>query len=775
MMNALERKPERRSHALGEGKLPQPHLVRLVALVLVLATVSFSPPFQTDEKRAEAELRALVSRSSSVSDAALVALEKKYPETTAAGLALFLRGYRKYRAGQYGDAAALLTHPLIARKTKLADHALMYAARSWAEAGRLSEAEKLFVRLWQQYPTSIHARPALYQAARLAMERNEWRAAISYLEPMASAGDVNALLLQARCYESLGETKTAVALYERVHFDLPPTKESPTARDRLRALGVNVDDLSRYSWERARGRADRLYQAKAYTEAVTAYRQLLKYFPRAAEDDLIALRLGVSLYETGRPREALHVFRQVSRRSADRESEALYYSGECWKRLGNEAEFLATSRRLVEQYPQSPWAARTLYSRGLFLLKADRVEEGVEAFGQLLTLHPMAAEAREASWRVGWIAYRRGDYERAAGQLIEHVARYPRSEYLLQAAYWAARAEEKLGRWDRARSLYNRLIERSPLSYYGQRARERLKALDSRSSARSAAVNSSANASLRRTRNRPGRSGQVLAMSRPQSQDDLFARAWAHLERVTPPSETATPTALERVEKATQLRWLQLDDLALGELEAAQKESPTSHRVNVEIARIYRDQANHLAAITAVGRAHPDYLSYRGDELPEEVFRLLFPLTHWNLIQENCRRQGLDPYLVAGLIRQESGFLVRARSVANARGLMQIIPSTGRLVARRYGLRRFRPDQLYDPALNIRLGTTYLADMIERFGRIEYALAAYNAGPLRVVRWIRELPSGDMDEWVESIPITETRLYVQAVLRNRAYYQRIYG
>lgn len=771
-MDALGTKTQRHSRALGEEKESlRPHLARLAILALVLAAVSFSPPFQADEKRAEAELRALMSRSSSVSDAALLALEKKYPETTAAGLALFLRGYRKYRAGQYGEAAALLTHPLIARKTKLADHALMYAAQSWAEARRLAEAEKLFVRLWQQYPNSIHARPALDQAARLAMERNDWRMAISYLDPVASAGDVGALLIQARCSEKLGEVRKAITLYERVHFDLPPTKESPMARDRLRALGVNVDDLSRYSWERARGRADRLYQAKAYTEAVTAYRQLLKYFPQAAEDDLIALRLGVSLYETGRLREALHVLRRVSRQSADRESEALYYSGECWKRLGNEAEFLATSRRLVEQYPRSPWAARTLYSRGLFFLKADRVEESLDAFRQLLTLHPTAPEAPEASWRVGWISYRRGDYERAAEQLIEHVARYPRSEYLLQAAYWAARAQERLGHRDRARALYNRLIERSPYSYYGLRASERLKSLGQSSSTATSRFSPNISSDIG-NRSRPSSQASAAPVD---PQDDPFSRALAHLERATPPSETATPAAFERVEKATQLRWLQLDDLALSELEAAQRESPTSHRVNVEIARIYRDQANHLAAINAVRRAHPDYLSYQGNELPEEVFRLLFPLAHWNLIRENCRRQGLDPYLVAGLIRQESGFLVRARSVANARGLMQIIPSTGRLVARRYGLHRFRPNQLYDPALNIRLGTTYLADMIERFGRIEYALAAYNAGPLRVVRWMRELPSGEMDEWVESIPITETRLYVQAVLRNRAYYQRIYG
>jgi soluble lytic murein transglycosylase len=97
------------------------------------------------------------------------------------------------------------------------------------------------------------------------------------------------------------------------------------------------------------------------------------------------------------------------------------------------------------------------------------------------------------------------------------------------------------------------------------------------------------------------------------------------------------------------------------------------------------------------------------------------------------------------------------------------------LVARRYGLRLSSPERLYDPALNIRLGTAYLAEQLRRFGRVEYALAAYNAGPVRVARWLTELPVEEIDEWVESIPITETRQYVKSVLRNVAHYRRIYG
>jgi soluble lytic murein transglycosylase len=174
-------------------------------------------------------------------------------------------------------------------------------------------------------------------------------------------------------------------------------------------------------------------------------------------------------------------------------------------------------------------------------------------------------------------------------------------------------------------------------------------------------------------------------------------------------------------------------------------------------------------------QAHPEYTLYQGGEVPRDVEELLFPLAYWETIRRESQTYGLDPYVVAGLIRQESAFDPNARSHANALGLMQIIPSTGQLVARRQGLRKISPSQLFEPELNIRLGSSYLANLVQQFGRVEYAAAAYNGGPARVSRWVRESPEQEIDEWVESIPIRETRLYVQAVTRNAAHYRRLYG
>jgi len=707
-----------------------------------------------EASRAMTELRALFARGGQPSDAELQALERRHPNTSAAALARFWRGYRKYTAREYAAAADLFKDPLIPARTKLGDYALYYLAKSLQALGRAAEAEAQWVKLWHTYPTSLHARSALLEAARSALDRGAAMKAITDVAPLAEAGDVSALLLQADGYEKLGQTERAIRVYERIHFDLPPARESPRARERLRRLGVNVDEVARYGWERARGRADRLYEAGAYEEAAQAYRALRAAFPEVMREPIVLLRFGVSLLRTGAVREASVVLQQASERaSAQLQAEALYFLAESHRRLGRAAEFVEMSRRLVERHPRSPFAARTLLDRARFHERRGEREEALAAYRQLISGHPDSEVAPEAFWTLGWEAYRRKAYEEASRTLLSLVARHPQSELLAQAAYWAARAEERLGRNDRAALLYEKLVERYRDAYYGQWARQRAERLKARGVVASWPAR---------------RQGESLG-------DPLLERAIANLHPIRAPEETAGPATLERVEKAVELRAIRLDEWALGELTAAQREAPTSPRVCLELARLYRDRGDPLAAINVLRQAHPEYAAYRGDEVSQEVLRLLFPLVYWDLIRRNAEAQGLDPYLVAGLIRQESGFHPRARSVANARGLMQVIPSTGRLVARRYGLRRLSPERLYDPALNIRLGTTYLAEQVRRFGQIEYALAAYNAGPLRVARWLRELPTEEMDEWIESIPITETRQYVKSILRNVAHYRRIYG
>ncbi len=175
-------------------------------------------------------------------------------------------------------------------------------------------------------------------------------------------------------------------------------------------------------------------------------------------------------------------------------------------------------------------------------------------------------------------------------------------------------------------------------------------------------------------------------------------------------------------------------------------------------------------------RAYPQYLAAGGEQIPADVLRVLFPVNYWALIKRYSAERQLDPYMIAALIAQESTFTADVRSAANAYGLMQLLPSTGRQYARTLQIRRrFSIGKLTTAETNIRMGTAYFADLVRQFGGVHYALATYNAGPNRVARWISERPGIDRDEFIDDIPFPETQNYVKKILGTAEDYRRLYG
>jgi hypothetical protein len=151
------------------------------------------------------------------------------------------------------------------------------------------------------------------------------------------------------------------------------------------------------------------------------------------------------------------------------------------------------------------------------------------------------------------------------------------------------------------------------------------------------------------------------------------------------------------------------------------------------------------------------YVTETGDSLPDAVWQILFPIQFTDLLTTNAGAAGVDPALVAAVIQQESTFDPGAVSAVGAHGLMQLMPPTGRALARAAGIKRLAVSQLHDPEVGLKLGSVYLREMIDRFGgKIERAVAAYNAGPHRVAVWNQARPGMSAEEFVDSIPFSET-------------------
>ena len=198
-------------------------------------------------------------------------------------------------------------------------------------------------------------------------------------------------------------------------------------------------------------------------------------------------------------------------------------------------------------------------------------------------------------------------------------------------------------------------------------------------------------------------------------------------------------------------------------------------RLLLEAAQAAAAAGHYGAAIVTVRQIFPQLESQPFSNVPRDVWRVAYALPFEASIRRWSAKAGVDPMLVAGLIRQESAFQPEARSGKSAIGLMQLIGPTARLSGASTKKFDIRAPSWFDPDYNVRLGTVYVANLVKQFGSVESALAAYNAGEDRVISWTSGQTYRETAEFVDSIPFTETRQYVQIVTRNADIYRRLYG
>ncbi len=714
---------------------------RLCFVIIVLAALSSTFMSGCESTRGNdaddlARLRTLMRAPTLPNDDVLARLESAHKGTPLGALAKFARARARFERKDWNGAAAMLEADLSA--TGLEDYALFMRARALEEAGRRVEARAAYEELARKFPRSPRTRDARVRAATLAVESGQGAAVPALLKDLLAQNDPAALLVAARAMERSGDARRALDFYRRLYFAAPAAAESAEAATAILRL---QGSLAAENADEARTRADRLFEAKLFKEATEAYGELVARFPRVL-DAQTNLRRGIAAYNARLFAESLSALIAVPASSGETKAEALYYTALVHAQTRQWTAAQNTADELRRLFPQSQWAPRLFTALGYAardakdLFQATRFwRAGVEAFRG-------ATEVAAAQFELAWLDHQARNYAAAARGFIEYLARYAdrHTDFRGRAAYWAARDAERAGRLSDARALYQALQKRYDATWYGYLARQRL------AETGGAAV---------------GVAGDV-------------AKALASLETVSVAAETAGPAEDQRLVRAEKLAVLGLDDWAFEELQLARASAPTSPRVNLALARLHRLRGETFQAFSALRQSYPDYAQMKPEELSREEWEIFYPLLYWETIKREARARGLDPYAVAGLIRQESVFDARAVSRANARGLMQLLVPTARLVSRRYGMTdEVNAEALHDPATNIRLGTAYFKDQLERFGKLEYAAAAYNAGPNRVAQWLASLPS-EMDEWVEAIPFSETRGYVQGVVRNMLQYKRLY-
>jgi soluble lytic murein transglycosylase len=390
---------------------------------------------------------------------------------------------------------------------------------------------------------------------------------------------------------------------------------------------------------------------------------------------------------------------------------------------GGAAAARASLRDVWARFPTDTAASSAAMS-----LYADLVtDEGKDAearatYLQLSRTYPTSARAPEARLQAGLISLVAGQGEQAARELDSLVARYPRSEVAGAARYWSGRAWKAAGDDQAAGERWRALLGQQPISYYTVMSAQRL----------GEAVPSPAQGG-----GTGGRTPRVAAV------DSAIARI----------------KLLER---------LGMDFEARFEMDALEE------RANTSTERALATAAAFLAIDQSSRAIHVAQKLAESGQRDGRVMRILYPVVDRDELTRAAKAQGLEPALVAAIIRQESSFNPRAVSVADARGLMQVLPSVGQEVARSLGFPVWYPALLLDADANLQLGTAHLAAYRKQYGPLPRVLAAYNAGGSRVERWSGRPGADDPEMFTERIPFAETREYVRVVGRNLAVYRQLY-
>jgi soluble lytic murein transglycosylase len=679
----------------------------------------------------------LIDLRSKPAYAGVEAYARKHPGTDEAAMAWLAVGYAHLLDKEYPQAQDALKKAQ-RHAGELADYVRFMLAQSYAGQNDWPQVVATLRNFQKDSPESIfrHDVVDIYGNALVATGHAD--EAVPYLEANRQPTRADVELALGRAYVKAGQAARGGEILRHLYITMPASPEADAAATDLQTLQAS-GALPPPAFNERKQRATLLMQANRFSDAVNEYRALLNDAP-PDEKPALQVALGVALRRAGKDSEAAGLL-QNTQVTGEANAIRLYNLGELARDKGDDAAFLDNLNRMRQEVPTSAWFATALLSAGNKYLLAKDYDHAIDAYRELYTRFPKDPRASYTHWKAAWLDYRQGRLDQAKEEFQEQIARWPNDDQVAAALYWRGRVAEAENDRSTAIAFYAKVSDRFRNYYYGFLGRERLKQLGP---LQTVSTNTLLN-----------------AIPRPKPLPEEA-------------QETDPPPGDLHVEKSKLLENAGLTDYAVKELQEADG-GQGANWATLQIGRIYRDAGKYYRSLQVLKRAVPAYYSLDFGALPREYWKHLFPRPYWSDLQNYAGQNDLNPDLVASLIRQESEFNPNAISYANAWGLMQLLPKVGRGEAKELKM-RFSQELLLSPTVNLRLGTRYLKEMIDHYnGQVEYALAAYNAGTNRVDDWLASGNFKDVPEFVESIPFTQTREYVQAIMRNAQVYRQLYA
>jgi len=693
-----------------------------------------------------------VLEKNSLSDQqALEAFAQRHRGDVDGVLAHMVLGYHAYLGGHYPEAKKAFEAARLV-PSPIQDYVGYYLAMSELGEGDHDAASKLLDDFAEKNHSSPFAEPATLKQAELLLSSDHAAEAIALLlSPPVSLSESAASLLLGEAYHKDHQPVKAAEFFQKVYYLYSTSPQAYHAEQELRQLRQELgESYPAPSEEMRKTRAERLFAASQWKEAESEYRGLATLASGSSGTrDHSRVRIGVCQYGAGNSQAALATLNGMEVSDPEADAERIYTIAASYRRLDQPQTMQEQVQLLGQKHPESSWYEKALFMTGNHFLVSQDLAGAAQYYAMVYEQFPQGQLAAESHWRVAWRRYRERNLPEARRLFEEHIRNYPSSQQISASIYWLGRTLEPESPADAA-PYYRKLVQTFPNYYYGLEARQRLAKL-------------------------PKVPAKVDSAT--SSPEDFLGQ----IRRPVPDSALdgkLSASDQERRNRAKLLESAWLIDLAVGELRAGIIKDSFNFSLGRELAHLEVERGRYNVALEYGKRFLGGYFAFDLSDLPREDWELLFPLPWWGQMKQKAEAMQIDPYLVAGLIRQESEFNPEARSRSNALGLMQLLPATARRMAKQIPddqARSFRLASLTLPELNMAYGTFYLRLLLKQFnGSLEEAVAAYNAGENRVAEWLQGATFEEPAEFVESIPFTETREYVQAVLRNAALYHKLY-
>ncbi|MFQ5431387.1 MAG: tetratricopeptide repeat protein [Nitrospinota bacterium] len=664
--------------------------------------------------------------------------------------ATYMAGYALLKSGR--DQEALETLSSITDNILVGDYALAHIARIQSNKENYEQVVETTAQIRERFPSSPVLRETAMIEAEALVKTGKRDKAVKHLQRYIKSKPEDGhkpLWMLARLLEDAGRLDEAYKTYQRIFYRHPQTDLAEPARgETVRLYNEHRGKFRTGEPSKKLKRVKTLIKERQYESAELYIRTIdMSKLDKEMQAKMLIQRAR-ALDKMNRDEKAIKIYRRVIEKFSETKSRprAIYSLARLQWNLGNGKIAMNLMDTLSAEYPKHKRAPTALYVSGKIDDKNGNRERAISKWMRVVEEYPKSDIAPTCLWNVGWSRYRQGNYIKAQNAFSLFAEKYPDSDELKKALYWHGRAIIDSG--DRVEKIeqFETLMEKFPNSYY-----------------------------------------TILAESMDNSLYTQMIRFYPNEDMLDEILESNIVVAVKKYQKKPELdpiqQWALYSSrnwVSLGFKERAKPlldmiadgmDSKNGHLIWLGYqyfrAGLYSDMFWRLDMVMA--KKNVD------DNQKQFLMNVMYPVPHWKTIRSEAEKYNVDPMLVLAIMRQESRFDAEVVSRANARGLMQIIPPTGKRISKQLSMNDYTDELLHDPQVNIRMGVYYLSTLLRRTGgELAPALASYNAGMSVVNKWLKRLPYDDVSEFIETIPYPETRGYVKNVLRNYGVYQDIY-